>query len=262
MKCTAGVGTALPVGVFIHGGMNHGGGTSDPRYNLSFIVHTACEAGLPFIGVSINYRSSMWGFIHSRQVLGEGSTNLGLHDQRLALRWVHENINGFGGDRNLVTIWGGSSGADDVGFHLLAYGGRDEGLFRGAIMQSGSAITKTANSIDDLQDMYDDLILQAGCAEAEDGLDCLRTLSYEELRGVFTENDDGMSPRMRAFSMVAIDGDLVPTYSSLALQEGRMVRVPILTGVTSNEGSTWIPHNVRVWEDEREHLIRKWCQGC
>ena len=32
------------------------GGSADPRYNLSFIVQNSAEAGIPFIGVGINYR--------------------------------------------------------------------------------------------------------------------------------------------------------------------------------------------------------------
>ncbi|KAJ9155739.1 Galactose-1-phosphate uridylyltransferase [Pleurostoma richardsiae] len=235
--------------------MNHGGGSSDPRYNLSFLVQTAAQAGLPFMSVSFNYRASMWGFLGGRQVLGTGNANLGLHDQRLALQWVQENIGGFGGDASRVTIWGGSSGADDVGFHLLAHGGRDEGLFRAAIMQSGSPVAQMANAIDSLQAMYDSLVAETGCTATADALDCLRGLAYETLNGAFEDEPDGTSPRMKAFSMASIDGDFIPTYSSLALKEGRFVKVPILTGVMTNEGSSSIPLDVRVWEDERGHLI-------
>lgn len=37
------------------GGYVQGGG-ADNRYNLSFIVKNSAEAGIPIIGVSINYR--------------------------------------------------------------------------------------------------------------------------------------------------------------------------------------------------------------
>jgi carboxylesterase type B len=64
---------------------------------MSFMVQNSVAIGKPIIGVSINYRLSAWGFLFSREVTGSGDTNLGLRDQRLALHWVKENIDGFGG---------------------------------------------------------------------------------------------------------------------------------------------------------------------
>jgi carboxylesterase type B len=93
----------------IHGGGLYMGGASDLRYNLSFIVENSVEIGTPFIGVSIAYRLSAWGFLQSQEVSGSGNTNLGLRDQRLALHWINENIGAFGGDSSKVTIWGEST---------------------------------------------------------------------------------------------------------------------------------------------------------
>jgi carboxylesterase type B len=79
-------------------------------------VEQSVKIGKPIIGVSINYRLSLWGFLYSNEVVGEGITNLGLRDQRIALQWVQENIAAFGGDPEKVTIWGESAGAASVGF--------------------------------------------------------------------------------------------------------------------------------------------------
>jgi len=89
------------------------GGGIDQRYNLSFIVQNSVEIGRPIIGISINYRLSAWGFLASKQVAGSGQTNIGLRDQRQALRWVNENIAAFGGNPSRVTIW--------VNFRTLYY---------------------------------------------------------------------------------------------------------------------------------------------
>lgn len=77
-------------------GYNHGG-EADPRYNLTFIIQNSVQMGKPMIGVSIQYRLGAWGFLASDEVTGSGQTNLGLKDQRLALQWVQENIEAFGG---------------------------------------------------------------------------------------------------------------------------------------------------------------------
>lgn len=108
----------LPVGFWIHGGGFVNGGGGDQRYNLSFIVEQSVKIGKPIIGVSVNYRLSAWGFLHSNEVVGEGITNLGLRDQRIALHWVQENIAAFGGDPRKVTIFGESAGAASVGFQV------------------------------------------------------------------------------------------------------------------------------------------------
>ena len=80
------------------------GGSRDRRYNLSFIVENSVEIGKPIIGVSINYRLSGWGFLQSQEVSGSGNTNMGLRDQRLALHWLQENLQAFGGDPSKVTM--------------------------------------------------------------------------------------------------------------------------------------------------------------
>jgi len=61
------------------------------------MVNNSVAIGKPIIGVSINYRLSVWGFLAGIEVLGTKNSNLGLKDQRLALHWVQENIEAFGG---------------------------------------------------------------------------------------------------------------------------------------------------------------------
>ena len=55
---------------------------------------------------SFNYRINKLGFLQTPELLAEGSANAGMHDQRLALMWLQENIAAFGGDPGRVTIWG------------------------------------------------------------------------------------------------------------------------------------------------------------
>ena len=78
----------LPIAVWIHGGGFYMGGSRDTRFNMSQIVENGQKADTPFIAISLNYRLNGWGFLYSNEVRGEGGTNLGLRDQRLALHWV------------------------------------------------------------------------------------------------------------------------------------------------------------------------------
>lgn len=127
----------LPVLVWIYGGGLYTGSTADPQYNLSGIVKVSQDMGQPIMAVSMNYRLNMYGFLQSSQLLAEGSSNAGLLDQRMALQWVQENIASLGGDPSRVVVWGESAGAQSIAYHLFSYGGRDDKLFRAAIMESG-----------------------------------------------------------------------------------------------------------------------------
>ncbi len=107
----------LPVLVRIYSGGLYAGATADPQYNLSGITHVGQDIGKPvftgryFYKVSLNYRLGVWEFLQTPQLLAEGNSNAGLLDQRLAFRWIKENIGAFGGDTNRITIWGESAGS-------------------------------------------------------------------------------------------------------------------------------------------------------
>lgn len=92
-------GDKVPVAFWIHGGGFYQGGGVDQRYNMSFMVQNSITIGKPIIGVSINYRLSVWGFLSgSEEIRDSGDLNNGLKDQRLALQWVQDNIAAFGGE--------------------------------------------------------------------------------------------------------------------------------------------------------------------
>ena len=116
----------------------------DRRYNQTFLVENSVKIGKPIMAASIAYRLGPFGFLNGDEVAGAGQTNIGLKDQRKALQWIQENGAAFGADTSRVTIQGESAGAASVGFQLTAFNGRDDKLFRGAILQSGNAIAYNA----------------------------------------------------------------------------------------------------------------------
>jgi carboxylesterase type B len=86
--------------------------------------------------VSIQYRVNLFGFLYLDDK--DASGNQGLFDQRLALKWINENIESFGGDSSRITIVGESAGGASVSFHLLS--SPSWPLFNNAILQSGAPL--------------------------------------------------------------------------------------------------------------------------
>ena len=125
-----------PVMVWIHGGAYELGGAPEPREEGTRFVQENPDIVL----VSIEYRLNALGFLRLSH-LPDGadypdSQNLGLMDQLAALKWIHENIEGFGGDSGNVTIFGQSAGGGSVTLLPLVEGAHK--YFRRVIAQSGS----------------------------------------------------------------------------------------------------------------------------
>ena len=125
-----------PVMVWIHGGAYEVGGTTEPaQEGTNFVAENP-----DIILVSIEYRLNALGFLRLSH-LPDGadypdSQNLGLMDQMAALKWIHENIAGFGGDPENVTIFGQSAGGGSVSLLPLVEGSHQ--YFHRVIAQSGS----------------------------------------------------------------------------------------------------------------------------
>ncbi|KAH7078005.1 carboxylesterase family protein-like protein [Paraphoma chrysanthemicola] len=244
----------LPVAFWIHGGGFYQGGGVDQRYNISFMVENSVKIGKPIIGVSINYRLSAWGFLSgSEELVNAGTLNLGLRDQRLALHWVQENIEAFGGDAEQVTIFGESAGGASVGFHITAYSGRDDKLFRAAILQSGNPINYGAlNGPLGYARMYNELTRRTNCANQTSPLECLRALPAEQLNTAI--NTTSTTLNVTAFNPI-LDGDFIQKRTSIQLEAGEFVHIPIIVGANSDEGTAFSPSPVNTTENFYAFLL-------
>jgi carboxylesterase type B len=225
--------TGLPVLAWIHGGGFQEGGSADQRYNMSFIVQESVKMGMPLIAASFNCRLGGSGFLPGTSVNKSRVANLGLHDQRMTLRWIKENIAAFGEDASRVTVQGESAGAFSIGVHYLTNGEQDEELFHAAIAESGGPVLGAPLTTSDEQDvMYETILTGVGCLAMEDGLECLRSQDVSKLNQAFTRASDSYVPIM--------DADLGTDYTSVALREGRFLKRPLLIGTFYNEASSII----------------------
>lgn len=114
-------GDKLPVMLWIFGGGFELGSTA--MYDGSNVVARSVELGKPVVFAAVNYRVGGFGFLGGKEILAEGSANLGLLDQRLGMQWVADNIVAFGGDPDKVTLWGESAGAISIFDQIIGNNG-------------------------------------------------------------------------------------------------------------------------------------------
>ncbi len=157
-------GGKRPVMVWLHGGGDFAGAAEadwHDGYNLA--------KKQDVVLVTVGHRLAIFGYVDLRAYGDKykDSVNLGHQDMVMALQWIHDNIEAFGGDPGNVTIFGQSGGGGKV--CALMGMPAAKGLFQKAIVQSGgfsaasnersAAITKEfldrigidADHVDDLQ---------------------------------------------------------------------------------------------------------------
>jgi para-nitrobenzyl esterase len=229
----------LPVMVWFHGGGNTGGSASDPVpfTDGGYFYSGASLASDGVVVVTLNYRLGVFGFFAHPDLVAEGSKagNQGLWDQRLALQWVQDNIDKFGGDPSNVTIFGESAGSLDVCMHVASP--QMPPLFEHAISESGGCTTHQT-ALADAQALMQQFAASVGCG-ADDGgggsLACLRALPVSTLL-MAAVPDAGMTGSLGAFGPV-VDDDFLSDQPRTLYKSGKIAQVPYLLGSNSDEGT-------------------------
>ncbi|MGB6973904.1 MAG: carboxylesterase family protein [Terracidiphilus sp.] len=100
-------GRRRPVMVYIHGGAYSTGSANSALYDGVNL----CRRG-DVVVVTLNHRLNLFGFLYLAQLASgfPDSGNAGMLDLILALRWVRDNIEEFGGDPHRILIFGQSGG--------------------------------------------------------------------------------------------------------------------------------------------------------
>ena len=244
---------SLPVMVWIHGGGFVAGSGSDPKFDGMRLATKGV------VVVTINYRLGVFGFLAHPELTAESphhaSGNYGLMDQLFALRWVKNNIAGFGGDGQHVTVFGESAGATSIGYLLVSP--LAKGLFQGAILESPSRVLlpdpALKNVVDGLTPME-----RVGSALALHIAEARRWSTAKTVERAKTVADEmfapggkgriGLRPEGHMHMPDAhdvpwwafVDGWVIPQQTETAYREGRELTMPVLAGTNANEGSIFL----------------------
>jgi para-nitrobenzyl esterase len=233
--------TGLPVMVWLHGGAFLFGSGGDAYYDGRYLAET-----YGVVVVTVNYRLGVFGFLAHPSLTDENSGypssgNYGLEDQRAALQWVQRNIGAFGGDPDLVTLFGESAGGFSACVHYAFP--RGETLFRAAISQSGLCASSVREPTLAEAEIAGSVIAQGlGCVTAQ----CLRDKSVDELLEATavpppSEQLPGgpfyTSSGMMLSTLPNVDGLVVPTSLREAFIAGDFDARPLIVGANKDEGT-------------------------
>ena len=227
-----------PVLIYIHGGGFFTGKQSENPCGTSFEY---AKRGV--ILVSISYRLNVFSLYRSK--------NFFLYDQLTAIRWVKDNIADYGGNPEDITLIGQSAGALSI-FQLM-YTDCLKGLVKGAVLMSGAGFFPQFGdgyTPDEAKPFWDKVMKAAGCCtEAE-----MKKVPAETLWRAWweTKEKDGnlhlLSP--------GIDGVMIPEKPARIKKHGKMLDIPLMVGVTSQDMMAAIvvfnmAKNYSVWREKR-----------
>ncbi|KAH8648744.1 Alpha/Beta hydrolase protein [Tricladium varicosporioides] len=236
-----------PVMVWFYGGgftFSFKGGDGDPSTIIKSSQQSAtAQDGV--IYVAFNYRAGAFGFLGGPNLQSNGSANVGLLDQRLALEWVQEKIHKFGGDKKRVTLFGQSAGGGSIMHQITAYGGLKGCLpFQQAILQSPGFQPYPSN-------WQQDKLLQAFLANLGVAtINEARSLSYEALQSA-NINLTSISPYGSFIFAPTVDGSFVPALpGKLLLQGSYDPDLKLIIGHNANETAYFVNPSALTQADE------------
>jgi para-nitrobenzyl esterase len=222
-------GKKLPVAMWIHGG----------GYREGFAYEPEMDGGEDWasrgvILVQVTYRLGSMGFFSHPLLSAESphgvSGNYGLFDQIAAIKWIHNNIEQFGGDPDNITIFGQSAGAGSVQSlcasplsktlisHAISMSGGGLGSFR-----MGSSSLDTAQLANkDMMDYFKKTTLKE-----------MRALSFDELLQM--SKDYSAATNKRMFWGPVVDNYLLEGTFSDEASAGKIADIPYMFGYTAND---------------------------
>ncbi|KAK4880718.1 hypothetical protein RN001_008864 [Aquatica leii] len=210
--------------------------------------------------VTLNFRLGVFGFLKTGME-ETASSNFGLVDQIAALLWVQNNIAAFGGNPNLVTVFGHGTGAVCANLLMLSPMVNGEGskqLFKRAILMGGTALTDWAFAGKPRQVTYQ-VAGSLNCPGTEaEFASCLRTRNLNEIVNASAATDYFVTK----FGPI-IDSRVIPNDPrlNLAKYSDLLKKFELMYGVTEIEsahllGPVGLTHGLL--EKERDQELKKY----
>lgn len=229
----------MPVMVFLHGGGNVGG-TANRSFS-SFVKETGV------IVVSVEFRQGAFGWLQSRGLqTGDRMTdsgNFAMLDIKLALEWVRNNIEAFGGDKQNVTLSGFSAGARDALNCVISPAMK--GLFHKVISFSGGMTTCSVREGRrwSNQKLAKILVRRGRFSNQKRALKYVKRIGKKKLNKLLYSLSDkeikkmagATSLRLTNFPQNFRDGKVIPKAGFDVLEYGGYNRVPMILGSNNSE---------------------------
>lgn len=166
--------------------------------------------------------------------------NNGLKDQLLALKWIKDNIEHFGGNPDSITLTGLSAGAVSVHYHYLSP--LSKGLFHRGFSQSGTVLQSWSLAEKPLE-TANQLAEHANCKRntTKETIACMKQLKDKDLvksiKNLFVFIDSFPFAPFAPVIEKAGERPFLKEHPYKMLQEGKLANdVPWVTSNTADEG--------------------------
>ena len=245
-----GDGAKRPVMVWLHGRGYAAGAGSETWYGGADLAKRG-----DVVVVTINHRLNVYGYLHLADIGGPdfaGSGVAGMLDIVLALEWVRDNIEQFGGDPKNVTVFGESGGGAKA-CTLMALPSA-EGLFHRAAVQSGPSIAgiRPKNATEFAERLLAHFDIKPNALEK------LQRMPHEQLTAGLAEMAGGSGPGTRAGLLApVVDGAYFPRHPFHPDAAPAAAKVPLLIGSNKDEAALFLAADPRRRRLEEHELIQR-----
>ena len=214
----------------VHGGDYISGSASDVAQSAEPLAAIG-----DVIVVNFNYRLGIFGFADMN---GLAPGNLGLHDQRLALKWIQDHIADFGGDPKQVTIIGLSAGSMSVAAQIISTADKSE-LFQAAVLDAGVAASHGFLEASESSFSRVKKVAEAVGCSSDGILECLRKVPVSRL--ISESHEQSGTSGLKNFVPTS-DGVFLPKDAQdyIAKNPADLRKVRTIVGYSRDEGSLFV----------------------